>query len=125
LDDEYTILTIDQTPQVLSTLIYAWFPEGKRPTLPMTGKWDSIKLLGTVSDADETFFLPCEKNFNSDATIWLLDALQKEFSEKNSVVLDNASYFITNAVQVFVEDTSIGLYYLLRGSPELNPTGEC
>ena len=37
LDDEYTILTIDQTRQVLSTLIYAWFPEGERPSLPVTG----------------------------------------------------------------------------------------
>jgi hypothetical protein len=33
LDDEYTVLTIDQTRQVLSTLIYAWFPEGERPSL--------------------------------------------------------------------------------------------
>jgi hypothetical protein len=31
LDDEYTVLTIDQTQQILSTLIYAWFPEGERP----------------------------------------------------------------------------------------------
>ncbi len=27
LDDEYTILAIDQTRQVLSTLIHAWFPK--------------------------------------------------------------------------------------------------
>ncbi len=56
------ILTIDQARQALSTLIYAWFPEGERPSL-VTGKWDSIKLLGAVSDAGETFFLPCEESF--------------------------------------------------------------
>jgi|GEM_PF-4516604 len=28
LDDGYTILIIDQTRQILSMLIYAWFPEG-------------------------------------------------------------------------------------------------
>ena len=65
----------------------------------MTGAWDSIKLLGTVSDTDETFFLPCEENFNSDTTICLLDALQTEFGEKICVVLDNASYFTANKVQ--------------------------
>ncbi len=43
---------------------------------------DNIKLLGAVSDTDETFFLPCEENFNSDTTIRLLDALQTEFGEK-------------------------------------------
>ena len=75
LDNEYAILTIDQTPQALSTLIYAWFPEGERLSLPVAGKWDNIKLLGAVSDAGETFFLPCEENFNSDTMIRLLDAL--------------------------------------------------
>nr|WP_256290567.1 IS630 family transposase [Halobellus inordinatus] len=125
LDDEYTVLTIDQTRQVLSTLIYAWFPEGERPSLPVTGAWDSIKLLGAVSDGGETFFLPCAENFNSDTTIRLLDALQTEFGEKICVVLDNASYFTANAVQEFAEGTPIELCYLPRGSPELNPAEEC
>jgi hypothetical protein len=118
-------LTIDQTRQVLSTLIYAWFPEGERPSLPVMSACDSIKLLGAVSDGGETFFLPCEENFNSDTTIRLLDALQTEFGEKICVVLDNASYFTANAVQEFVEDTLIELCYLPRGSPELNPVEEC
>jgi len=125
LDEEYTILTVDQTRQVLSKLIYAWFPEGERPSLPVTGKWKSIKLLGAVSDSGETFFLPCEVNFNSDTTIRLLDALQTKFGEKICVVLDNASYFTAKKVQEFVEDTPIELCYLPRGSPELNPTEEC
>jgi len=88
----------------------------------MTGKWDSIKLLGAVSDAGETFFLPREEKFNSDTTIRLLDSLQTEFGEKICVVLDNVSYFTANAVQEFVKDTPIELCYLPRGSPELNPT---
>jgi len=47
------ILTVDQTRQVLSTLSYAWFPEGERPSLPVTGAWDSIELLSAVSDSGE------------------------------------------------------------------------
>jgi len=110
---------------VLSTLIYAWFPERKRPSLPVTGKWDSIKLLGAVSDAGETFFVPYEESFNSDTTIRLLDALQTEFGEKICVVLDNASYFTSKKVQEFFDRTPIELCYLPRGSPKLNPTEEC
>ena len=91
----------------------------------MTGKWKSIKLLGATAETGETFFLPCDVNFNSDTTIRLLDALQTEFGEKICVVLDNASYFTANAVQDFVQDTPIELCYLPRGSPELNPTEEC
>jgi len=125
LDDEYTVVTVDQTRQVLSKLINVWFPRGERPSLPVKGKWESLKLLGATTDTGETFFLPCEVNFNSDTTICLLDALQVEFGEKLCVVLDNASYFTANAVKEFVAETPIKLCYLPRGSPELNPTEEC
>jgi len=125
LDDGYTIVTIDQTRQVLSKLTNACFPREERPKIPVKGKWESLKLLGATTDTDETFFLPCEVNFNSDTTIRLLDALQNEFGEKLCVVLDNASYFTANAVQEFAEETPIELCYLPRGSPELNPTEEC
>ena len=91
----------------------------------MTGAWDSIKLLGAVSDTGESFFLPCEENFNSDTTIRLLDALQTEFGEKICVVLDNAPYFTADAVQEFVENMPIELCYLPRGSLELNSAEEC
>ena len=88
---------------MLSKLIYAWFPEGERPSLPVTGAWESLKLLGAVSDSDEKFVLPCAENFNSDTTIRLLDALQTEFGEKICDVLDNASYFTAAKAQEFVE----------------------
>ena len=91
----------------------------------VTGAWESIKLLGAVSDTGETFFLPCVENFNSDTTIRLLDALQTEFGEKLCVVLDNASYSTAKKVQEFVADTPIELCFLPRGSPELNPAEEC
>ena len=125
LDDGYTILTTDQTRQVLSNLIRAWFPVGERPSIRVTGKWKSLKLLGAVSDEGEAFFLPCEGNFNSETTISWLAALQQEFGEKICVVLDNASYFTSNAVQEYVENTSIELCHLPRGTPELNGTEEC
>ena len=110
---------------MLSKLIYAWFPEGERPSLPVTGAWESLKLLGAVSDSDEKFVLPCAENFNSDTTIRLLDALQTEFGEKICVVLDNASYFTAAKVRDFVDDTPIELCYLPRDSPKLNPAEEC
>jgi hypothetical protein len=83
----------------------------------VTGKWKSIKLLGAVSDGGETFFLPCEVNFNSDTTIRLLDALQTKFGEKICVVLENALYFTANKVHEFVKDIPNELCYLPRGSP--------
>jgi hypothetical protein len=99
LDDEYTVVAIDQTRQELANLVYAWFAEGERPTLPVSGAWESLKLLGGITDDGETFYLPCEDNFTSDLTVRLLDALQTEFGEKLCVVLDNAPYFAANKVK--------------------------
>jgi len=114
LDDERTILTLDQTRQGLSTLTYAWFPEGERSSLPMTGAWDSIKSLGAISDGGETLFLPCEENFNGDTTNRLLDVLRTEFGTETRATSNNVSYSIANTVQEFVEETPIGPCYFPR-----------
>jgi len=125
LDDGYTIVTVDQARRFLSKLINAWCPKDERPTLPVTGKWRIIKLLGATADTGETFFLPCEANSNIDTMIRLLDALQVEFGEKLYITLDTASSFTAKAVQAFVAETPIELCYLPQGSLELNPTEEC
>lgn len=91
----------------------------------MTGAWESLKLLGGMTDGGDTFFLTCESNFTGDLTIRWLDALQEEFGDKICVVLDNASYFRAKKVQKYAANTPIELCYLPRGSPELNPTEEC
>ncbi len=84
--------------------------------------WDSIEMRGTFRP---DVLLSCAKNFTSDTTICLLDALQTEFGEKVCVVLDNTSYFTANAVQDFVEAIPIGLYYYRRGSGPVNSAEEC
>ena len=125
-EDDYTVVTVDQTRKAVTAyLTHGWFREGERPTLPVSGAWDSVKLLGALTDQGETRFFECESNFTSEVTIHLLQALQQEFGEKIAVVLDNASYFTANAVKDFVEDTSIELIYFPRGSPKLNPVEEC
>ena len=91
----------------------------------MSGAWESLKLLGALTDRGETVFLECESNFTSTVTIHLLRALQDEFGEKIAVVLDNAPYFTAAAVKHFVANTPIELIYLPRRSPELNPAEEC
>ncbi|EMA30470.1 hypothetical protein C444_09807 [Haloarcula japonica DSM 6131] len=103
LDDDYTIIAIDQTRQEITIdLVHTWFSEEERPTLPVSDARESLKLLG-----GDIFFLKCEDNFMTDIAIWLLDALQTEFGEKICVVLDNASYFAANDVHDSVEETSV------------------
>jgi transposase len=87
LDDEYTVIVIDQTRQELANLVYTWLPEGKRLTLPVSGAWESVKLLGGITDDGETFYPPCGDNFTSDLTVRSLDALQTGFGEKLCIAL--------------------------------------
>lgn len=125
-EDDYTIVTVDQTRKAVAAyLTHGWFREGERPTLPASGAWESVKLLGALTDHGETQFFECESNFTGEVTIHLLQALQQEFGEKIAVVLDNASYFTANAVKDFAEETSLELIYFPRGSPKLNPVEEC
>ena len=110
---------------VRTYLTRGWFREGERPTPSVSGAWDSVKLLGALTDQGETTFFECESNFTSDVTIHLLQALQQEFGEKIAVVLDNASYFTVNAVKDFAKETSIEPIYLPWGSALVNPVEEC
>jgi transposase len=64
-------------------------------------------------------------SFTSDVTIRFLKALQAKFSEYVHVILDNATYFASNKVAEFVEDSSVKVTYLPTGSPDMNPVEEC
>lgn len=126
LDDEYKVVVVDQTRKgVKTSLGYGWFKQGERNTIEVSGGWDTAKLLGAVAETGETRYFRCSSNFNSDVTIHLLQALQREFGEKLVVVLDNAPYFASKAVNEFADNTGIELCYLPRYSPHLNPVEEC
>ena len=84
-----------------------------------------MKLLGAVSEDDETFVTPVEDSFTSDVTIRFLRALQTEFGEQIHVILDNATYFTSNQVTEFVENSAIRVTFLPPGSPDMNPVEEC
>ncbi|WP_434531599.1 transposase (plasmid) [Haloarcula sp. NS06] len=54
----------------------------------------------------------------------ILNHLWVEFGDKLVVLLDQATYFTSEAVKDFTADESIELVYILIGSPELNLTEE-
>jgi len=120
------VVVIDQTRKgVKTSLGRAWFPEGVRHSLSVSGGWETANLLGAVAETGETMFLHSPGNFTSEVTIHLLQALQRRFGEKLVVVLDNAPYFASKAVAEFAADSALELCYLPRYSPQLNPVEEC
>jgi transposase len=127
LSDEYTTIAVDQTRKTVGCDLYhSWFPCGERVTFPF---WQhskqGVKLLGAVTDEQELFATEVVDRFTSDVTIRFLRALQDEFGEKIHVLLDNASYFKSQQVRDFVQETQIEVTYFPRGSPDLNPVEEC
>lgn len=127
LPDEYTTVAVDQTRKTVGCELYhSWFPCGQRVKLPF---WEhskkGVKLLGAVSDDCELFATEVVDRFTSEITIRFLRALQDEFGEKIHVLLDIASYFKSQQVQDFIEETEIEVTYFPRGSPDLNPVEEC
>jgi hypothetical protein len=96
-------------------LYNAWFPEGERISLPYWKTYEGVKLLGALSENGETFFAPVADSFTSDVTIRFLKALQAQFGEFVHIVLDNATYFTSNKVADFVEDSSLKVTYLPTG----------
>ena len=84
-----------------------------------------MKLLGAVPDEREFFATEVRDRFTSDVTIRVLRALQDEFGKKIHVLLDNASYFKSQQVRDFVEESQIEVTYFPRGLSDLNPVEEC
>ena len=75
---------INQTRKALAAYFtHGWFLEGERPTRDVSSARESPKLLGTLTDEGETFFVEYESNFTSEVTIQFLQALQQEFGEKS------------------------------------------
>jgi hypothetical protein len=91
-------------------LISGWISEDEHPSLPVPGAWSSIILPDAAGEL-VTHFLPSAKICNDVTTIRLLVARQIEFGEKIWDVVDNASYFITDAFQGYAETTPIDTCY--------------
>jgi hypothetical protein len=126
LPEEFTTIAIDQTRKSVGCDLYnAWFPEGERVSLPYWQTYDGVQLLGGLSETGETFFAPVEDSFISEVIIRFLKALQDEFGEYIHVILDNASYFASNQVAEFVDESQLTVTYFPTGSPDLNPGEEC
>jgi len=126
IPEEYTTVVIDQTRKAVGCDLYrAWFPVGERVRMPYWRTYESVRLLGEITENGETFFTEVADSFNSDVTTQMLQSLQYTFGEKIHVILDNATYFTSNKVAEFVDDSAIKVTHLPTGSPDMNPVEEC
>lgn len=116
---------MDQTRKAVGCELYrAWFPRNHRPSLPYWKTYDGVKLLGALTEDGETFITEVADSFESGVTIRFLQALQTEFGDHLHVILDNATYFASNRVTEFVDESAIKITHFPTGSPDMNPVEE-
>jgi transposase len=126
LPEKYTTVAIDQTRKAVGCELYrAWFPEGERIELPYWKTYEGVKLLGAVTEEEELFVTEVADSFKSDVTIQFLKAIQTKFGEQLHIIPDNATYFTSQKVQEFIEESALKVTYLPTGSPDMNPVEEC
>lgn len=82
-------------------------------------------MLGGVTEDDELFVTEVADSFKSDVTIEFLKALQTQFGQQLHIILDNATYFTSQKVQQFIDESALKVTYLPTGSPDMNPVEEC
>ncbi|AKH96618.1 transposase [Halanaeroarchaeum sulfurireducens] len=143
IDDDWTILTVDQHHKPVETVRRrAWFSAGSDPTVEVSGSRHAVTILGAISHERESFYTWSEERLSAAHGIRFLQALQDEFGKNIIVLLDRAPYFYAKDLwefasgsrsTEFVDDTSvervvgdaIQVWYFPPHSPDLNPTEAC
>jgi transposase len=121
-----TVVCIDQLKQsVRVEPRAAWFPEGTRPSVALSGQRDWTCLLGAVTDDGDQFFSRFTEYVTAEHAKHFILALCDEFQGDLIVVLDGAPYFRASAVTDLVDRDDLALVRFPTYSPELNPVEEC
>ncbi len=95
--------------------------------LPTTAKQQRLSYIGAlVLNGNGDFHKIFTKNVdtvNEDTVIQFFDEIQTNFSEKITIICDNARYFKSKKINLYIsnENCRITLEYLPPYSPNLNP----
>jgi transposase len=121
-----TVVCIDQTKKsVRVEPRAAWFPEGTRPSVALSGQRDWTCVLGAITEDGDRFFSRVEEYITAEHAKHFILALCEEFQKDLIVVLDGAPYFRASAVTDLAARDDLEFVRLPAYSPELNPVEEC
>lgn len=102
---------------------YGWFRKGERREIKTNSGRDRYNIHGAMNaDTYQVTAIFSEDNVNSTSTIELLKALGREHPHAKNifVLLDNARYHFSSAVEEYVKSSRIKLVPLPSYSPEFN-----
>lgn len=102
---------------------YGWIRKGKEVELQSNSGRSRLNIHGAMNaETYETTIISSEDNINTDSTINLFEYLEILYPLATTiyVILDNAKYHFSKAVQEWVKNSKIKLVFLPSYSPELN-----
>jgi len=102
---------------------YGWIKKGEKAELKSNSGRQRLNIHGAINaETYEVIPLISESNVNSDSTIELLQYLEELYPLASTiyVILDNAKYHYSIAVQEWMEKSRIKLVFIPSYSPELN-----
>jgi transposase len=121
-----TAVCIDQTKKsVRVEPRAAWFPEGTRPSVALSGHRDWTCVPGAITEDGDRFFSRFEEHVAAEHAKHFIPALCEEFQKDLIVVLDGAPYVRASAVTDLAARDDLEFVRLPAYSPELNPVEEC
>ena len=102
---------------------YGWMKKGERTDLKSNSGRQRLNIHGAMNaETYEVIPLISESSVNTDSTIQLLEYLEELYplAETIYVILDNARYHYSKAVQEWEKSSRVKLVFLPSYSPELN-----
>ncbi|MDS0297120.1 IS630 family transposase [Halogeometricum luteum] len=121
-----TVVCIDQTKKSVQVEPRAaWFPQGTRPSVELSGQREWTCLLGAITEDGDRFFSRFTEYVTAEHAKHFILAVCEEFEDDLIVVLDGAPYFQASAVTDLAARDDLAFVTLPSYSPELNPVEEC
>lgn len=100
-----------------------WSKRGNGPTIPVTGKRNSVKIFGCVDIKSAKFNYHCDEVFNAETYLTFLEQIAKQYYGQHIFYIqDNASYHKDKDIWLWFKDhrKNIEVFNLPPYSPELN-----
>lgn len=122
-EGEIDLFYFDESGFCLSPLRpYAWQEIGETIEIP-SGDKHRLNVVGFLSRKQQLHAWTFEASINSDVVIACLDAFSEMITNDTVVVIDNASFHTSQAVEEHImewETNGLTLFFLPKYSPELN-----
>lgn len=117
------VLFIDSVhPSQQTRAAYGWIRTGEEKVIKITSARKRLNVMGAINLEDMKFTYSTFETINSNATIDFFKQLEDvyKYYPVINVILDNAGYYISEEVEIFLKTSNITVHYLPPRSPNLN-----